>query len=356
MSGITSGITVSEELSTQFKQSAGTRVIKVSIDNELLVVSKTLPLTSSLSSDVQHISSIVDADTAAYLLVQLDSKGKWVLVSYVPDTCTVRQKMLYASTRNALTRGLGAAAFVDSAFISAPSDLASTLVSRSTSSTGGGPARSATSPGLIPLSNGEKELASIRAAEAVELARSTTPRSLHQRSDMQFEEDADAAISELNDGEGQVVVLGIKTGKEKDVFVLKNKEDVPHGQGLASVLPKGEPSYVLYALSVNGNRVILFVYFCPNDASVKEKMVYSTSFWNVVKKAEEHSLNLARRIEVSELSELTYDHLISELKREGAAPTGAGTVAGAPADRASSSVSAQRGFARPTRPGRKVFP
>ncbi|KZO97719.1 actin depolymerizing protein [Calocera viscosa TUFC12733] len=366
MSGVTSGITVSEELSDQFQQSSGTRVIKVSIENESLVVSKTLPLTSSLSTDVQSISSIVEANVAAYLLVQQDMKGRWILVSYVPDTAPVRQKMLYASTRNALTRGLGASAFVDSAFISSSSELASTLSTRTTPSAGGGPARSATSPGLIPLSSRETELADIAAAEAKERARDNTPRSQIHRSGMSWEPEAEAAIADLKEGDGKLVILGVQTSKEKDVIVLKNSTIVPVGHGLTNALPKGEPSYVFYTLSTGGQPSILFIFFCPDDSSIKDKMVHAGSRWNVILKAEEVGSKPARRVrfglnhadnrhscllqlETTELSELTHEYLISELYPDGPPVASGAAVDDTPA----ATMSAQRGFARPTRPGRR---
>ncbi|KZT53974.1 actin depolymerizing protein [Calocera cornea HHB12733] len=355
MSGVTSGITVSEELSNEWKQANQLnkiRVIKVSIDKETLVVSKTLPLISTLSNDIQAIHEVVDADTPAYLLVQQDAKGKWILVSYVPDTASVRGKMLYASTRSALTRELGAASFVGSAFVSTPSEIAAS-VSPGTASTGGGPARAATSPGLIPLSSGETELAEIRAAEARERARDNAPRSQLHRSSMDFEPEAEAAIAQLREGEGKLVVLGVKTGKEKDVIVLKHSAVVPAGEGLTNALPKGEPSYVFYTLSAGGKQSILFIYVCPNESSIKDKMVHSSSRWNIILKAEELDAKPARRLETADLSELTHDYLITELYPDGAS-AGQGTAV---ADAATPSApSAARGFARPTRPGRRAVP
>jgi twinfilin-like protein len=282
--------------------------------------------------------------------------------------------MLYASTRSSLTRTLGASSFVDSAFISSSSDLVPTLSSRSaTGPTTGGPARAAVSPGLVPLSSRETELAQIAHSEAVERARDTAPKTHHSRSAMPFDPAVDGALGQLKAGEVNVVVIGIKTTKESDTIVLKSTASVGEGEGLAGVLPKGEPSYVFYAHAAGGKtayrthldrnlgqcyasmliRDTVFIYACPDSSSIKEKMVYSTSRWNIIHKAEDEQIKLERKIETSDISELTAAHLLSELYPNGPPSSASGTPG---ADTPAPTVSAQQGFARPTRPGRRAAP
>jgi hypothetical protein len=40
----------------------------------------------------------------------------------------------------------------------------------------------------------------------------------------------------------------------------------------------------------------VFLYLCPDDSNIKEKMVYSSTRWNVIHKAEELGHKPARRV------------------------------------------------------------
>ena len=109
--------------------------------------------------------------------------------------------MLYASTRNALTIGLGSTHFSDSLFATAKSDLTSEAYA----------AHKAHNAAPKPLSNREKEMADI--LEAERQAGNTTYEGTSARRShvgkvgLNWNEEAEAAVKELGQGDDDHLLL-----------------------------------------------------------------------------------------------------------------------------------------------------
>ena len=93
------------------------------ISTERLIPAGTLPITGDESEDFNMLPSLLEpATTPAYLLVKLDAKTEagndWLLATYVPDHAQVRSKMLYSSSKAALSRQLGDSNFKRTLFAS----------------------------------------------------------------------------------------------------------------------------------------------------------------------------------------------------------------------------------------------
>ena len=76
--------------------------------------------TASLSKDFSAVAALVQPDAACYLAVFVgdvqaqaspDAKAQWVLISYVPSTCSTKEIKKMADNRAALKAGLGASSF-----------------------------------------------------------------------------------------------------------------------------------------------------------------------------------------------------------------------------------------------------
>jgi len=116
----TSRIPVSDELENAFAKArteGGVRSIKVLIDNENLILGgQPNPLTNSMKDDWNKLSSSLEAKKPCYYLFKLDTTdqaSQWVLLSWVPDGSPVKDRMMYASTRDALKKQLGLSFFAD---------------------------------------------------------------------------------------------------------------------------------------------------------------------------------------------------------------------------------------------------
>lgn len=89
------------------------RLIKVSIENEQLVLADAKEAAGDWRADwARQVPSSVERGQPCYLLFRTDSKDDggafgWTLISWSPDDASVRDKMLYASTKATLRKEFG---------------------------------------------------------------------------------------------------------------------------------------------------------------------------------------------------------------------------------------------------------
>jgi hypothetical protein len=80
-------------------------------DTEALVPVKTQEVHGDQGSDWASTAGELQPKTPAYILYRLDTKKmeayEWVLIAFVPDGSSVRERMLYASSRDNLRKQLG---------------------------------------------------------------------------------------------------------------------------------------------------------------------------------------------------------------------------------------------------------
>lgn len=107
-----SGITVGADLAHAFATAcsdAKIRVFKVELQGETLVCSSSLPAQSSDAVDFDLLQSVLVEKQACYVCYRTDSPPPccWVFIMYVPTGTSVRDRMLYAATREATKSALG---------------------------------------------------------------------------------------------------------------------------------------------------------------------------------------------------------------------------------------------------------
>ncbi|KIJ17140.1 hypothetical protein PAXINDRAFT_167919 [Paxillus involutus ATCC 200175] len=345
----TSGIGVSEEMTQAFSAAVETkniRFIKVTIQNESLVPVTSVEVAGSLDDDLALLQDHLEDNVPCYILARLDDPpSEWLAISYVPDAATVRAKMLYASTRNSLTKSLGSTVFTDSLFATSKSDVTPDAYAAHK--------RHQAAPN--PLSAREKEMADIKAAEreagaTYEGSRARQNHLGNQEVGYEWPEQAEDAVRELRAGEGsRLVVLQID---ESEQIVLNHNSQIDVN-ALSSKIPSSEPSYSLFAwknsYSATG-RDIVFIYSCPSASPIKSRMVYSSGaliFFRKVKSllGDESGFVLAqRKIETSDPKELTEAFLKEELDLGNSDGNGGGN---------NNPRSGGKPFARPKGPGRR---
>ena len=155
---------------------------------------------SNFLEDLSILDSALKDNEATYILLRrydgiLDG---CVAVTYIPDTASVRSKMLFASTRLTLLRELGVERFRKSVFATTKADLGRE-----------GWERHERNEGVeAPLTDQESSLVGIRKAEA-ELGRGTTGRNSHVSSGLNFAVSSAAmeALRELGISDHNLVQL-----------------------------------------------------------------------------------------------------------------------------------------------------
>ncbi len=121
-----SGIKSSEDLRQNFAQAkeGHIRMLKVVIDtNEQLVLSTSARVQPASSWDTNYDSLIltnIDPKQPCYFFYRLDettSTGhSWLFITWSPDFASVKNKMLYASTKSTLKQEFGAGQIKDELF------------------------------------------------------------------------------------------------------------------------------------------------------------------------------------------------------------------------------------------------
>ncbi|KAI0807625.1 hypothetical protein C8Q74DRAFT_1228381 [Fomes fomentarius] len=348
------GISVSHELTSAFSDAVSfrdTRFLKISIQNESLVPDGVYPQTGTLGQDLDRLGDLLDDNVPAYVLVRLDDPPtEWLAIYYVPDSAKVRDKMLYAATRNTLTKSLGSAHFTDNLFASAKDDLNAEAYAKHR--------RHLAAP--KPMSAREKEMEAVKAAEREAGGRSyegSRARQNHigQGVFLKWSSEAEEAIKELATTEdSRLVILSIDAATETLVVSSTSEVDVSQ---LGSSLPTSDPSYAFFAwpqtYTAPPRREIIPIYSCPSASPVRHRMLYSSAILVVVKEvkdflaaAQSTSTLAPRRIETSDPTELDEKYLVTELGWTGAeAPTS--TVG------STTEGVGKQSFARPKGPGRK---
>ncbi|KAI9270623.1 hypothetical protein BDA99DRAFT_596203 [Phascolomyces articulosus] len=336
-----SGIRVSEELAKTFADATAngnTRILRVSI-----------------VKDYSKVLEYLDESTPSYILIRLDDKantGKynWLFVSYVPDNAKVRDKMIYASTRASLTKELGDNHFTDSIYGTSKDDV----------SYDGYKKHVAHKKADAPLTQRERELEEIKRAEAntaSDYQGASARRTYAPGIAFPFTDKALDALRELQKPKDERKTNFVSLYLEKETIELDTASDVPIN-AVHSKIPENAPRFTFYTLTCDNDNVVLFIYTCPSTSKIRERMLYSSSKANVIANAEsELSLQVTKKLETSDPSDLTEDYLLEEARHKKASTGGvasSGTGLSIVEQRIQMlSGPKQGGFKRPVAPGRR---
>ncbi|CAB4417652.1 unnamed protein product [Rhizophagus irregularis] len=311
-----SGIRVSQELADLFANAVNKnnlRIIRVSIVNESLVPNGTKDISGNSDSDFAGVGEFLEEKVPCYILYRLDSKSltenyEWLFMAYVPDLAKVRDKMLYASTRATLSKELGDTHFVDSMY--------GTTVSEFTLE--GYQKHKKHQDAEAPLTAREKELAEVKIAEASANAFSYSARKSHAAGiSFPMSDEAVQAIQGLQQSDltNNFVKLSLDTDKEKIELDEARKIDI---NDLASSFPTDSPRFAFYVYQHTHNgqdvRSNIFIYICPQNSKIRERMLYSSCRGSVITFGEsEANITITKKLETNEPAELTKEYILEEL-------------------------------------------
>lgn len=316
-----SGIGASPELLAAFTDAVnndGIRVLKVAIVNEALVPDQTWPKTGDLKTDFEHVQDYVEDNVPAYLLVRLDS-ADWLSISYVPETAKIRDKMLYASTQGALKKALGENRFKDSLFATSKADLTPEAYDAHV--------QHMLAP--KPLSAREAEMAGVRAAERA--AGATSYEGMRAKKShmgaigLKWTEEAESAVKALADAGAESALVLLSVDMDQESLVLKDSAKGVSADQVGQRIPADEPSFALYSWPHQNNQQdvtsIVLIYCCPASSPIKQKMVYSAEANSLRHIAKGWGLDIARKAETSDPTEINEAYLMLELGHDATGPS-----------------------------------
>lgn len=257
------------------------------------------------------------------------SKDQWLFVSWTPESSSVREKMIYASTKSTAKQEFGGGSIFADYFVSSPEDLSLDSVTKWIER------KQHIRDGHIDmneLSLNEQELHQVKLDEAalcadLLAAAINSKDKQNQRSLPNIEMPiADEAISALYDfklGKSAYVQFSIDPKSET---ILLEKNEPSDGfdlakKSIASLTPKDHARYHLISYNHQHNKkqikATLFVYSIPSSGCpVKERMLYSSvknSLLQVIQEESKIGINVDRRIETDDPAELTVKFLYDEL-------------------------------------------
>ncbi|ORZ06951.1 hypothetical protein BCR42DRAFT_426783 [Absidia repens] len=365
-----SGIQVSEDLAKTFADAVAngnTRILQVSIVNESMVCTGTTMVEGSFDQDYQKVDTYLEDKTPAYLLVRTDEKTtameyKWLFLCYVPDGAKVREKMLYASTKATLTKELGDSKFTDFIYGTQKSEF----------SQDGYKKHMAHKNADAPLTQRERELAEIKAAEAkavTDYQGTSTRKTYAPGVAFPLASTAIESLQALKQAKADRPHNFVSLLLNKEIIELDNASTVDV-KNIKNRIESNAPRFTFYVLEHQhqgeSKEAIVFIYTCPPSSKIREKMLYSSSKANVIAGAtKEADITILKKFETSDPSDVTEEYLLDDLypatrhtstasnNNQQSSHSTSSINGGSVQDRIQMLGGTSGGFKRPTAPGRR---
>jgi len=301
-----SGIQVGDDLKAEFASAQtgeGNGFIKIEIIADKFKKTGAGRGTGSRGGDFLAIQGVLEARKPAYVLKN-EEKDKWLLIFYMPDNCTVRERMIYASSTAALKLGLGSSKITTDFTIRDPKEC---TTEHQTASKEVGD--------TSDLLTKEESLRQAAEKDSIMSAANTTSKMSGMSGlPIQSAEDAVAAFEGVRDGKFTTAIFFLDPANELMSKAATGNFDF---DAIAKQLPAKEPRFVLQKFKheyedkkATSN---VFFYYCPDVAPPRLKMFYSSTKSNVVAMCEKFSLQVTKAIEVSVASEVTRQLVFDEL-------------------------------------------
>jgi len=294
-----SGIKVDDELKKEFaavQQDSKVLYVEIGINGETF--KKRSVVNGAVDSKSWDImAKALKAQTPTYLVTRVGVTGnKWLLIFYVPEDSVVREKMVYASSVSALKEGLGSNLF-------SQSDYSITSVKECTADACAVSMKVFTKEEIMTTNESAKQDAkdqsSKEASEAKQQAMADIPLSVA--------DDVTKELTKFKDGKIDLVVLHID-GKTEVLHIKTSAQKISLDDLGKNHLPEKEPRYLIYryvhSYEDKAQTPTVFLYYCPESATPRSKMTYSSMKQNVGKIAEKCGVEFTKTVEFSEVGEL----------------------------------------------------
>ncbi|AAS50876.2 ABR105Cp [Eremothecium gossypii ATCC 10895] len=207
----------------------------------------------------------------------------WQFVSYTPDTAPVREKMLYASSKNTLLRQVGTNKIGRSVMVTEVHELAERPWAADESP------KAYTEDELIKTEvdrklNSEKNISGGR-------------KLVSMSTGVAFKINEDELLSDLISN-GTALIFEIDLTDEQ--IKLRTKKTPGSAKALVAAMDRDRPSYTLY----QDEGRLFFIYTCPSGSKVKERMVYAANKQGFANYVNDSGFKISETFEVGDPEEL----------------------------------------------------
>lgn len=286
------------------------RIIKISIENEELSCAAVHEVKKSWEKDYdKYISPLIQNEKPCYVLYRLDEKTPlgygWLLLSWIPDSATVREKMLYASTKATLKTEFGSAHIKEELHASSMEE--TTLEGYFKNK------KAFAAP--APLTTREEELNELKKTEVhTEISIDTRHQTLGGLA-CPWTEETTSAVKELANNAHNYLQFKIEIAEEKIHVVKKANISL---QQLPKEIPTDCARYHIYLFKYTHEgdyqEAFVFIYSMPGySCPVKERMMYSSCKLPFLEAIQSNGIEIAKKLEIDDGKELTEEFLKEEL-------------------------------------------
>jgi len=309
-----SGIRADSEMKERMKdmkQDTTSLFFKVQIEGEKFVFKTSGKRTGSNEDDFKSIHAVLEDNSACYVFFRdpfKEEDGKWVLCQYMPDLARVNSKMLYASSRAAMRSDFGSSALGEDYFISEKSEMTYKAFAKSRAKVDKEDLLTWTEQAKNEAKRGEI----LAMSDGVALTVADVPITVSK--------EAKATLSSVKDSISNKAIMYLEPKTQEllvdTASIVKNAamDDI---QKVCTT--KKEPRYVLHRYSHQSpddsktKEAMLFIYYCPDDANPRLKMMYSTCKSMVLRVLEKMEIKVTNKYEASTSQELTDRVVMDEL-------------------------------------------
>lgn len=293
-----SGITASSELLDAFRNLESALVVTISDDSTELVPDKEFSTTSN-HFDALNAHFSAKYPQPGYIVVPREEK-EFAFISFIPDSAPIRQKMLFASTKNTLIQQLGYSFGKRNILaFSELEELSQDHFHRVTKGDDGN-----------LLTEEEKTLQDINTLQNLTLSQNASGSafkrelpSMHKSSGTLFFEIASELDTVLRDELSEkVVIMAISDEK---LVASDQKTGVLVNKLVASIQDLAAESSPFYALFGYGPKKVAFIYLCPSGSKVRERMLYAANKLGLLSHLKgDYGLQIDHVMEVGDADEL----------------------------------------------------
>ena len=283
--------------------------VVIDVDKEAFALHSTLA-----GPEFAQMKASLSQTEACYVLWRGDgAAGGWALCSWIPDSCPIKHKMLYASSRAGLKKQLGKDAFgyecdwKDTDDVTPPDAEAS----RSDESRRAEQEKLMTDVERLRLQADALQAVEAQGAKMSAAAGLSFP----------LTSEASTALESFKEGKLAAVVLAI----EKETVALRSQAAAATPVELRALLPPADACYCLYRWAHEREgasaSATLFLYMCAEEAPVRTKMLHASTKGPFITSLAAQGLEVTKSIEGVDTDELTDAELESQLyaPAEGAA-------------------------------------
>lgn len=252
----------------------------------------------------------IEQDVPCYILYRLDTKTAegafaWLLISWIPEIGTIRQKMIYASTKSTLKLEFGGSYLKEEYHATTPEEITYAGYQRN----------KLVMAAPTPLTQREEELKELRRSEIKTDVGVETRHQTLSGINCPISDAAVQAIKDLKRGAYNYLQFNIDLEKEEIHISKADNIDV---HKLSVQVPSDHARFhiFLFKHSYDGDwqESLVFIYSMPGyNCSVRERMMYSSSKAPFLDTLQGLGIEITKKLEVDDAAELSEDNLVEEL-------------------------------------------